>query len=99
MGTNEIADGFNNGMEYFNTFGGNLVSMATGLALLDVIEQEEIQQHAKETGEYLMNGLRKLMQQYPIITDVGGQSFFIGAELEKDKAILESAIPEIDIVV
>jgi 4-aminobutyrate aminotransferase-like enzyme/Ser/Thr protein kinase RdoA (MazF antagonist) len=97
--TNEIANAFNNGMEYFNTFGGNPVSMAAGLAVLDVIEKEEMQQHAKDTGEYLMNSLRILMYKYPIISDVRGHGLFIGAEMVKDPATLEPAIPEIDIVV
>ena len=97
--TNEIADAFNNGLEYFNTFGGNPVSMATGLAVLDVIEHEQMQQHAKEVGEYLMNGLRKLMNTYPIIGDVRGHGFFIGAEMVKDRNTLEPALPEIDMVI
>ncbi|MBG9377360.1 aminotransferase class III-fold pyridoxal phosphate-dependent enzyme [Panacibacter sp. DH6] len=97
--TNEIADAFNNGLEYFNTFGGNPVSMAAGIAVLDVIESEQMQQHAKDTGEYLMNGLRQLMQQYTIIGDVRGHGLFIGAELVKDRTTLEPAIPEIDKVV
>jgi 4-aminobutyrate aminotransferase-like enzyme len=97
--TNEIADAFNNGLEYFNTFGGNPVSMATGLAVLDVIEQEQMQQHAKEVGEYLMNGLRKLMNAHAIIGDVRGHGFFIGAEMVKDRSTLEPALPEIDMVI
>lgn len=97
--TNEIANAFNNGMEYFNTFGGNPVSMAAGLAVLDVIEKEEMQQHAKDAGEYLMNGLRILMHKHPIISDVRGHGLFIGAEMVKDRDTLEPAIPEIDIVV
>jgi 4-aminobutyrate aminotransferase-like enzyme len=97
--TNEIADAFNNGLEYFNTFGGNPVSMATGLAVLDVIEQEEMQQHVKEVGEYLMNGLRKLMNKHPIIGDVRGHGFFIGAEMVRDRNTLEPALPEIDVVI
>jgi 4-aminobutyrate aminotransferase-like enzyme/Ser/Thr protein kinase RdoA (MazF antagonist) len=95
----EIANSFNNGMEYFNTFGGNPVSMATGLAVLDVIQHEEMQQHAKETGEYLMNGLKKLMGKHPIISDVRGHGLFIGAEMVKDRNTLVPALPEIDIVV
>ena len=97
--TNEIADAFDNGLEYFNTFGGNPVSMATGLAVLDVIEQEQMQQHAKEVGEYLMNGLRKLMNAHPVIGDVRGHGFFIGAEMVKDRNTLEPALPEIDMVI
>jgi 4-aminobutyrate aminotransferase-like enzyme len=97
--TNEIADAFNNGVEYFNTFGGNPVSMAAGLAVLDVIEQEEMQQHAKETGEYLLEGLRKLMKKHPVIGDVRGHGFFIGAEMVKDRNTLEPAVPEIDMII
>lgn len=97
--TQEIADAFNNGMEYFNTFGGNPVSMATGLAVLDVIQQEDMQQHAKETGEYLMAGLRKLAEKHAIIGDVRGHGLFIGAELVKSRTTLEPAVPEIDAIV
>lgn len=97
--TQAIADAFNNGMEYFNTFGGNPVSMATGLAVLDVIQQEEMQQHAKETGEYLMAGMRQLANKHTIIGDVRGHGLFIGAELVKSRTTLEPALPEIDLVV
>jgi 4-aminobutyrate aminotransferase-like enzyme/Ser/Thr protein kinase RdoA (MazF antagonist) len=97
--TNEIANAFNNGMEYFNTFGGNPVSMATGLAVLDVIQDEEMQQHAKEVGNYLMDGLKKLMNKYPVISDVRGHGLFIGAEMVKDRKTLEPAVEEIDLVV
>ena len=97
--TNEIADAFNNGLEYFNTFGGNPVSMASGLAVLDVIQQEEMQQHAKEVGNYLMDGLKRLMDKHPIISDVRGHGFFIGAEMVRDRITLEPAVPEIDFVV
>jgi 4-aminobutyrate aminotransferase-like enzyme/Ser/Thr protein kinase RdoA (MazF antagonist) len=97
--TNEIATAFNNGMEYFNTFGGNPVSMAAGLAVLDVIQQEEMQEHAKETGNYLMDGLKTLMNKYSIISDVRGHGLFIGAEMVKDRKTLEPAVEEIDMVV
>lgn len=95
----EIADSFNNGMEYFNTFGGNPVSMVTGLSVLRVIEEERMQQHALETGNYLMSGLKKLMNKYPIIADVRGHGLFIGAELVKDRNTREPAVPEIDTIV
>ncbi|HRH51180.1 MAG TPA: aminotransferase class III-fold pyridoxal phosphate-dependent enzyme [Panacibacter sp.] len=97
--TNEIADAFNNGLEYFNTFGGNPVSMAAGLAVLDVIETEKLQQHALETGNYLMDGLRMLMNKFSIIGDVRGHGLFIGAEMVRNRETLEPAVPEIDIVV
>jgi 4-aminobutyrate aminotransferase-like enzyme len=97
--TEEIADSFNNGLEYFNTFGGNPVSMTTGLAVLDVIQDEEMQQHALEVGNHLMDGLKGLMAKYPIISDVRGHGLFIGAEMVKDRTTMEPAVPEIDIVV
>ncbi len=46
----EVSDSFNTGMEYFNTFGGNCLSCAVGLAVLDVIETEGLQQHALEVA-------------------------------------------------
>jgi 4-aminobutyrate aminotransferase-like enzyme/Ser/Thr protein kinase RdoA (MazF antagonist) len=97
--TRAIADAFNNGMEYFNTFGGNPVSMATGLAVLKVIREEGLQEHARITGNYFMEGLEKLKARHAIIGDVRGHGFFIGAELVRNRETLEPAVPEIDIIV
>ncbi|HEY9262964.1 aminotransferase class III-fold pyridoxal phosphate-dependent enzyme [Chitinophaga sp.] len=97
--TQAIADAFNNGMEYFNTFGGNPVSMACGRAVLQVIQEEEMQQHALETGEHFLAGLRVLMDKHPIIGDVRGHGLFIGAELVRNRDTQEPAVPEIDVVV
>jgi 4-aminobutyrate aminotransferase-like enzyme len=96
--TKEIADTFTNGMEYFNTFGGNPVSMATGLAVLQVIKDEELQNNALETGNYLIAGLKELMKKHPIIGDVRGCGLFVGVELVRDRITLEPAVPEIDII-
>jgi 4-aminobutyrate aminotransferase-like enzyme/Ser/Thr protein kinase RdoA (MazF antagonist) len=95
----KIADAFNNGLEYFNTYGGNPVSMATGLAVLDIIESENMQAHALEVGNYFMEQLRSLQQKYPIIDDVRGHGLFIGAELVRDTITKTPAVPEIDIIV
>ena len=59
--TPEIAQSFCNGMEYFNTFGGNPVSMAVGLAVLDIIEEEHLQENAKQVGQQLLDGLQQLL--------------------------------------
>lgn len=79
--TAEVAEAFANGMEYFNTFGGNPVSCAIGNKVLEVIRKENLQQNALETGEYLMHQLRELSQRFPIIADVRGQGLFLGFEL------------------
>ncbi|MCO6497318.1 MAG: aminotransferase class III-fold pyridoxal phosphate-dependent enzyme [Chitinophagaceae bacterium] len=97
--TEEIADAFNNGLEYFNTFGGNPVSMVTGRTVLKVIKEEYLQKNALETGNFLMEQLRKLMDKHPIIGDVRGHGLFVGAELVKDRATKEPAVPEIDVIV
>ncbi|MBM4101024.1 MAG: aminotransferase class III-fold pyridoxal phosphate-dependent enzyme [Phycisphaerae bacterium] len=82
--TPEIAASFNNGMEYFNTFGGNPVSAAIGQAVFDVVEDEGLQRSALRVGQYLQDGVRRLAQDHPIIGDVRGHGLFIGVELIKD---------------
>lgn len=83
--TREIADAFANGMEYFNTFGGNPVSCAIGSEVLKVVEEEGLRQNAFEMGNYLMNGLRNLAKSFPIIADVRGHGLFLGYELKHPK--------------
>lgn len=85
--TRKLADAFANGMEYFNTFGGNPVSSAIGLEVLRVIEEEQLQQNASEVGQYLMQGLNELKSSYPIIGDVRGMGLFLGIELIKNDAL------------
>jgi 4-aminobutyrate aminotransferase-like enzyme/Ser/Thr protein kinase RdoA (MazF antagonist) len=97
--TPEIATSFDTGMEYFNTFGGNPVSCAIGLAVLDVLEEEELQKNALMVGELLMAGLRQLQEKYQLIGDVRGLGLFIGVELVKDRVTLEPAGREAAVVV
>lgn len=79
--TQEVADAFNNGMEFFNTFGGNPVSCAIGKSVLTVIEEEGLQKHALEVGNHLKQALGQLQKEYPIIGEVRGQGLFLGFEL------------------
>jgi 4-aminobutyrate aminotransferase-like enzyme len=97
--TPAIAAAFNNGLEYFNTFGGNPVSCAVGLAVLDAIESEGLQAHALEVGNYFMDGLRGLKDAYPLVGDVRGSGLFIGVELVKNRDKLERALAEASYVV
>jgi len=79
--TQEVANGFANGMEYFNTFGGNPVSCAIGKQVLQVIKNEKLQENALKVGTYLKNELLKLQKEFPMIGDVRGQGLFLGFEL------------------
>jgi 4-aminobutyrate aminotransferase-like enzyme/Ser/Thr protein kinase RdoA (MazF antagonist) len=97
--TPEIAASFNNGMEYFATFGGNPVSCAVGMAVLDVLEQENLQAHALELGNHLMDGLRELQGKHTIIGDVRGLGLFNGLEFVTDHSTLEPAAKQADYVV
>ncbi|KTD79388.1 aminotransferase class III-fold pyridoxal phosphate-dependent enzyme [Legionella waltersii] len=86
--TRAIADSFSNGMEYFSTFGGNPVSCAIGLAVLEVIEQENLQTNAYDIGNYLKSRFNNLKSQYPVIGDVRGRGLFLGIELVTDSQSL-----------
>jgi len=79
--TREVADKFANGMEYFNTFGGNPVSCAIGTEVLRTIKREKLQENALEVGEFLKAELKKLAMEFNIIGDVRGQGLFLGIEL------------------
>jgi 4-aminobutyrate aminotransferase-like enzyme len=89
--TREIADKFANGMEYFNTFGGNPVSCAIGRSVLQVVKEEGIQEQAFLNGFYLKSALGRLAKEFPVIGDVRGEGLFLGFELvSKDLKPLES---------
>ncbi len=89
--TRAIAHAFDNGMEFFSTFGGNNVSCAVGLAVLDVLRDEGLQAHALEVGNRMLDGLRPLMDRYSIVGDVRGSGLFLGVELVRNRDTLEPA--------
>ena len=86
--TRAIADAFDNGMEYFATFGGNNVSMAAGLAVLDVLRDEPLQHNALTIGTHLLAGLRAIAPQHRMMGDVRGAGLFLGVELVRDHVTL-----------
>jgi 4-aminobutyrate aminotransferase-like enzyme/Ser/Thr protein kinase RdoA (MazF antagonist) len=83
--TRELADSFNNGMEYFNTFAGSPVSCAVGLAVLNAIERDHLRENALNIGNSLLNGFRKMQDRFDIIGDVRGLGLFLGIELVTDR--------------
>ena len=85
----ELSDEFNNGMEYFNSFGGNPVSCAIGHAVLNVIEEEELQKNAFTVGSKLKSLLNELKSVHDIIGDVRGKGLFLGIEIIRDLETLE----------
>ena len=83
--TPEIAASFDNGMEFFSTFGGNPVACAAGLAVLDVLEEEHLQNNALEVGRYLFARLEALKEKHALIGDVRGSGLFLGLDLVLDR--------------
>ena len=81
--TDAIADSFNNGMEFFSSFGGNPVSCEVGKAVLSVIEEEKLQENAKSVGNYFKESLKALQTEFSVIGDVRGNGLFLGVELIK----------------
>jgi 4-aminobutyrate aminotransferase-like enzyme/Ser/Thr protein kinase RdoA (MazF antagonist)/murein DD-endopeptidase MepM/ murein hydrolase activator NlpD len=97
--TRPVAERFDNGMEFFSTFGGSTAACAAGLTTLRVTRQEGLQAHALRVGGRLLEALRALQARHGIIGDVRGSGLFLGVELVKDRATLEPAADEASQVV
>jgi len=80
----EIAEAFDNGIPYFNTFGGNPVSCATGLAVLDVLQDEGLMENTVAMSDVLISGLRALQKTYLALGDIRGLGLYIGVEIVSD---------------
>ncbi len=81
-----IAESFDNGMEFFSTFGGSTAACAAGLATLRTTLSERLQAHAHDVGNHLLAALRELQTRHELIGDVRGSGLFIGVELVQDRA-------------
>jgi len=93
--TKEVANAFQEmKVEYFATFGGNPVSCAAGLAVMDIVEKEELQYHAMTVGQYLKTRFQELQTRIPLIGDVRGSGLFLGVELVRNPMTKEPATQE-----
>jgi 4-aminobutyrate aminotransferase-like enzyme/Ser/Thr protein kinase RdoA (MazF antagonist) len=92
--TRAIADAFDTGMKYFNTFGGNPVSCAIGSAVLDIVEGDGLRENAVSVGAYFADQLRSLAARHPIIGDVRAEGLYLGVELVRDRETKEPATHE-----
>ncbi|MBY6056385.1 aminotransferase class III-fold pyridoxal phosphate-dependent enzyme [Leisingera daeponensis] len=79
--TKAIAESFDNGIEFFSTFGGSTLSCRTGKEVLDIVDDEGLQDNARRQGVRLINGLKMLQQKYTCVGDVRGMGLFLGLEL------------------
>ena len=85
--TSDIAETFEKGVEFFSSFGGNPVSCAIALSVLEIIEEENLQENAKIVGDYYESLLAGLQKKYPCIGDVRGSGLYLGVEIVKDNTM------------
>ena len=84
VGREQVMATFGRDMRYFNTFGGNPVSIAAATAVLDVIEEDRLIDNARDVGAYLIAGLRELAQRHRVLGDVRGTGLFVAVEIVDD---------------
>ncbi|MFS8056791.1 aspartate aminotransferase family protein [Rhizobium sp. BR 317] len=90
----DTINAFRKAFRYFNTFGGNPVSCAAAMAVLDVIEDENLIENARNVGEYTRDAFKRLAQKHSIIGDVRGRGLFMGTEFVLDRQTKEPASAE-----
>ncbi len=95
----QVIEQYESKRQFFSTFGGNPVACAAGLAVLDVLEDENLVQHAAEIGHYLLSGLGELMGRHSLIGDIRGAGLLTGVELVHDRDRKNPATAEAQAVV
>lgn len=83
--TREIADAFDNGAKYFNTFGGSPLACAVGETVLQIVVDDNLQQRAGEVGDYFLHRLGELAARHQCIGDVRGHGLYLGIDLVTDR--------------
>jgi 4-aminobutyrate aminotransferase-like enzyme len=84
----EVADEFGRSVRYFNTFAGSSIPVAAGAAVLDILEEENVQERVLENGRLLRAGLEELTQESPYVADVRGSGLYLGVEIVADPETL-----------
>lgn len=95
----DLLDNFRRSEMYFNTYGGNPVSCAVGLAVLNIIEEEHLVENAATVGDYVLQSFKKLQDKHDIVGDVRGKGLFFGLDLVKDRTTKEPAHAEAKTIV
>ena len=83
--TQNISEKFDNGLEFFSSFGGNPVSCKIANEVIKEIDSRKLQLNADKTGLYLKTKLKQLAKKFPLIGDVRGKGLFIGMELVNEQ--------------
>ena len=90
--TREISQSFDNGIEFFSTFGGSNLSCRIGNEVLNIIDDEKLQKNAKTVGDFLISGLHELKKNFDFIGDVRGMGLFIGVEIIRNDGSEDSEL-------
>ena len=92
--TEEVIEAFQQHSHYFNTFAGTPVACAAALAVLEVVEQQNLQANALNVGEHLIRGLKNIAENNSLIGDIRGSGLFLGIDIVRDRESREPAIAE-----
>ena len=89
-----VAEAYRNQGYFFSSPGGSPVSSVVGLAVLDAMDTEKLQENARTVGEHLRRSLEELAERRPLIGAVHGRGFYLGVELVRDRTTREPATEE-----